>query len=213
MGNGDFRENVSAMTFSQPVKIGMINVSQVGKSAGGVSIEGATYNDGEYFSKYPYNVGNNKSYGKGISRFGDGEDALYFHYDMYKSVTKFGGKNISNTVDKKIFCDEIYKITSDGGVTLYPIRFIYGSESLYTIIGRQKDGKWVTFINSDELARKYLGFIEFGTVAYPVFSLSCEGDTLVMKYRTLRRSKVFEGEFRFKWDDAAQWFGIEHIVY
>lgn len=44
----------------------------------------------------------------------------------------------------------------------------------------------------------------------------CKEDMIIIEYdnynpNTKRMYK--EGEFRFKWDDAAQWFGIEQVVY
>lgn len=36
-------------------------------------------------------------------------------------------------------------------------------------------------------------------------------DTIEVKNN--RSDYVIEGEFRFKWDDAAQWFSVEQVVY
>lgn len=39
-----------------------------------------------------------------------------------------------------------------------------------------------------------------------------QGDTLVMKYRAWSSNEE-KGEFRFRWDENAQWFSVEQIVY
>lgn len=43
----------------------------------------------------------------------------------------------------------------------------------------------------------------------------CRNDSIVIVYRRWHWKGMSdpEGEFRFKWDDAAQWFGIEQVVY
>ena len=38
-----------------------------------------------------------------------------------------------------------------------------------------------------------------------------DGDTLIINYGNWRSREY--GEFRFRWDENAQWFGIEQIVY
>ena len=203
-----------AMTFSQPVKIGMLSQAQAGVGAGGFIISKATHNDGDYFNNYAHNKGNNKTYGKGVAQFSNGEDALYVHYDAYKKSQHnmyLGGKDINNTIPMNSFCDVVYKITSDSGVTLYPIRYIYGPASSYVVLGKRKDGVWVKFIDSTEIAKRYLGLNTL-TGGEVVLFLSCQGDTLIMKYRK-PRLKEDTGEFRFKWDDKAQWFSVDHIVY
>ena len=42
------------------------------------------------------------------------------------------------------------------------------------------------------------------------------GNTIAVVYQRVNSSTkrlTDEGEFRFKWDDKAQWFGIEQVVY
>ena len=41
----------------------------------------------------------------------------------------------------------------------------------------------------------------------------CDGDTIVIEYVAGRRDTYRKGEFRFKWDEAAQWFSVEQVVY
>ena len=46
-----------------------------------------------------------------------------------------------------------------------------------------------------------------GTGFFNYENYFCNGDTVTIKY------KHKNTEFRFKWDDAAQWFGIEKVTY
>ena len=198
--------SAAAMQFSQPEKLGMVTWSQV--RANGYIFDGETSNKGtKKSSGSNYNI-----YSKGVAKYGNGEDALYIHYDdSHSTFCNLGSKDISNTQKVGLFCDVIYKITTNKGITLYPINYIYGPAGSYTIIGRQKDGKWVKYIDTDEIAKQYLGLNSL-TGGEMIFFLSSQGDTLVMKYRP-NRSRYDIGEFRFKWDDAAQWFSVEQIKY
>ena len=201
------------MQFSQPVKLGMVSISQVGKGAGGYFFLDESNNEGtpkdyhSYYKKYIYS--------KGIARYGNGEDALYIHYDD-KSGCNVGSKDIKNTQKVGLFCDVVEKITTSKGITLYSFNNIYGPLSEFQIVGRQKDGKWVKYIDTDNIVKTYFGTNEHGYKAVDiVFDLTCRNDTLIMKYKHLRgsRGRNYEGEFRFKWDEAAQWFSVEQIKY
>ena len=185
-----------AMTFSRPVEIGRVFISQVGNNnAGWLSVENTSY------------------YGNGIVCWGNGEDALYMHYGTYNNndSAKFGGKNVSNTVSVNILNDWIYKIKSDGGITLYAIRFWYGPESDFRIIGRRKDGTFVKYFDTADITKKYFTANK-DNISPAVYNMPrCQGDTVIIPYGTQTKKSV--GEFRFKWDDKAQWFGIEQVVY
>ena len=209
-----FSRNVLAMEFSQPVKIGRVTVSQAGKSAGGYWFVGEDSNDGsvqkgyhEYDKKYIYS--------RGIARYGSDEDALYIHYDeAHGEICDVGSKDIKNTQKVRLFCDVIYKITTNKGITLYPINLVYGASSGFQIVGRQKDGKWVKYFDTDNIVKTYFGTNERGDPAVNIeFDLTCQNDTLIMQYRRFGRNRNKEGEFRFKWDEMAQWFSIEQIKY
>ena len=54
---------------------------------------------------------------------------------------------------------EIFKITSDEGLTFYSINDSYDlpSEFTYTLIGRRKDGVWVKYFDTNDIAKKYFG--------------------------------------------------------
>ena len=196
-----FSGSCFAMQFSQPVKVGGICVDQTGKQ--GILIENASYNDGDYYTKARKD--NRSTYGKGVARFGNGEDALYVHYNYYTDFGKFyfGGEDKQNTIipPNVLTIYDIFRINTDEGITIYPLYKFYGPESEYIIIGRRADGKFIKYIDTEELTRRY-----FGTDSYIIYrNLSTKGDTLIIEYY---QSGV-SGTFYFKWDDKAQWFSVD----
>ncbi len=202
--------NSFAMHFSPPVEIGWMGMSQKG---GGFSCKNETSNSGDYYTVYDKN--NKHSYGKGIAKFGAGKDALYIFYDVYqnKGLVQIGVHNSNNTTTLRILNDWIYMIKSDEWLTLYPIRFLYGPESDWRIVGSQKNGKFVKYISTLDITEKYFGFDIHSGVSPVLYDIPiCKGDTIIIKYRG-HLSKDNIGEFRFKWDEAAQWFGVEQVVY
>ena len=201
-------ENVSAMTFSQPVKIGYIGHYR--DPYEGMPISGESYNSGKL---YPERKGfEGKTYVVGIARFGNGSNALYCSYDCNDRYLKFGGQD--NYVvslgdgDKKI-----YRIDSDEGLTLY----VLDEVSFVNIIGRQRDGKWVVYVRGDILTDKYfngkMAYNGWEGVQYGKFKVERDTVTIPYSYQLDGGEMIEEGELRFKWDDAAQGFSIEKVVY
>ena len=196
-----FSGNCFAMQFSQPVEIGSVFVDQTGKQ--GILIKNASHNNGDYYTKARKN--NRNTYGKGIAQFGNGEDALYVHYNYYTDFGKFyfGGKNKQNTIASPniVTIYDIFKIDTNAGITLYPLHRFYGPESEYIIIGRRADGKFVKYINTEEITKRY-----FGEKSYVIYkNVSAQGDTLSIDYY----HSGARGKFYFKWDDNAQWFSVK----
>ena len=203
-----FSGNCFAMQFSQPVKIGGICLNQSTKQ--GISVENASYNNGDYYTGVIKN--NRSTYGKGIARFGNDEDALYVHYNYYTDLGKFyfGGKDKQNTIvpPNVITIYDIYRIRSNEGITIYPLYKFYGAEFDYFIIGRRADGRFVKYIDTEEITKRYFGWN--GESASPVMykNLSVQNDTLIMEYQRYSIDGIVKGKFYFKWDDKAQWFGV-----
>ena len=213
-----------AMTFSQPIEVGKIDVP-LQRGGWGINISGAVNNTGNYYRKF---IKESNGYNKGIAQFGNGTNALYFHYDygtVFESKSslnpqkyfRLGSKDISNTVG--IFLGNwgsVLQIQTDSGMTFYSIRFEYCTSDL-TLIGKNKNGKWIKYIYSKDVSKKYFGgkdgYKEDGGIIYnqPV----TRGEYIIIPYcRWYWEGKSNpEGEFRLKWDEAAQWFGIEHVVY
>ena len=215
-----------AMTFQQPVEIGGIGFP-IGAPYHGYVIKGATQNDGKPYNEPNTHLANKVSYQNGTAQFGDGADALYCQYvyavppsknDDWKYALKFGGKNNYAVALDSIY-KMIFKIDTDEGLTLYMLNAQSGTPHI-NIIGRQKDGKWVSYIDTRKISEIYFG----GNEAYkgndgvsydrhPQF----QGDTIIIPYTCYARNGggrvLSQGEFRFKWNDAAQWFGVEQIIY
>ena len=215
--------NCFAMTFSQPVKLGYIGYTSQ-PSYKCLPIANATYNDGitenEPVSKMYFrdlnidpNSMNVKTYLKGVA----GWDELFCEYDITKNYNKlkFGGKkNYILTTDST--SKKILKIDNDKRMKFYVLYHNYCVSHLH-ILGKQKNGKWVVYIDSKKLSNKYFGgkdaYKEDGGVIYD--EPTCREDSIVVTYRRWhwKGTSKPEGEFRFKWDESAQWFGVEHIVY
>ena len=127
----------------------------------------------------------------------------------------FGGRNDFILTQDSSY-KEIFSIDNEVGIKLYAIYHIYCVTDL-KIIGTQKNGKWVVYIDSKKLSDKYFGgkdaYKEDGGIIYdrPI----CRDNSIVVTYRRWHWKGMSEpeGEFRFKWDDSAQWFGVEQIVY
>lgn len=205
--------NCFAITFSQPVKIGAI----VYANMGGFVFKQVSHNDGTL--RNDRGSIQRKAYDHGVARFSEGSDALYLHYTAYKNAnergfSKFGASDIDNTINVNIMIPEIFKITSNEGITLYAINDSYDlpEEFTYTLIGRRKDGKWVKYFDTNDITAKY-----FGKSGYWLKNFIVNGDNISIYYELYSkgyyRNPIGRGEFRFKWDDKAQWFGVEQIKY
>ena len=203
-----------AIQFTQPQQIGSFSFAQGGKGAGGIRIENASQNKGDYFTQY--NKNNQSSYGKGVARFGNGEDALFIHYNVYQKAggtILAGNKDVKNTYSVGVINQTINVVRSNEGVTIYPIISDYGPEKAYTVIGRQKDGKFVKFFDTESITNNQFGPGRNGMPPVTYNRLAVSGDTFVLYYSKAGMPARTAGELRFKWDDNAQWFGIEKVVY
>lgn len=224
--------NCFAMKFSQPVYIGhsgSINyVAQDKHYKGGVFIRGANYNDGNILRE----TGNpdiGSEYGSGIAIWGNGKNALYCKYECYdwydnsviarfnKQKLSFGGKN-QYVLSEKNEWQDILKIESDENITFYLIYHQYKWWVSFNIIGCKKDGSWVKYIDSETILNKYFGntvTFQWGIGVETLDlrkGISCKDNNIIVKYYQLY-NKDTSGEFRFKWDGAAQWFSVEQIKY
>lgn len=205
--------NCFAMTFSQPEKIGLfcfINLRN------GIEILGESHVDEipnpiMFKANIPYGT-------KGVEQINSGADALYVHYDTtnrkyYKYL--FGGKEINNTFEGKFVQGLIYKISTNSNITLYYIESGYDipEDDQHTIYGRRADGKFVKYIDTSDLVQKYFG----ANQGYWLKKLTVAGDVISIYYELFYkgnyRTPTEKGEFRFKWDEAAQWFSVEQVQY
>ena len=86
----------------------------------------------------------------------------------------------------------------------------------YILLGMQSDGKWVKYFDTRDIKKKYFREAT-ARKDIPCFVRGqSKGDTISVVYQRVNSNTkrlADEGEFRFKWDDGAQWFGIEQVVY
>ena len=207
--------NCFAMTFSQPAKIGEIGFP-VQAPYHGFIVNGATKNEGVAYDE------NRKRNGKPLTTYVNGIacfEKLYCKYNFkaknFSESISFGGKN-NFVLTQDGSYKEIFSIGNELGIKLYVTYHIYCVTDL-KIIGTQRDGKWVVYIDSKKISDKYFKgkdrYKEDGGILYDV--PICAGDTIIVKYRRWHWKGVSEpeGEFRFKWNETVQWFGIEQIIY
>lgn len=210
--------NCSAVQFSSLESVGTIVASNIG----GFEFRGGIFNKGT-LSKY----GKGKTvYGSGTARLGNGRDAFYFHYDIgdYKrnipTTMLFGNESKSNTIPVKLLFANVFKIGSNEDITLYLIHDTYDleEESWYTLIGNRKDGRWVKYFDTETVRKSFFG--KSGDWGLAFYKADIKGDEIIIHYKRNIQGKPLsknnaneKGEFRFKWDDKAQWFGVEKVVY
>ena len=215
--------NCLAIQLSQTQEIGKVFGPE---HTGGFEIKGADYNNGNKITSG--RIKSEDIFGRGIARFGSGGDALYVHYNAYtdksyisedytQNSCRFGGKDFSNTIANAIDYCTISRISTDGDITFYLLLNGGGVAEYadYILIGRRSDGKFVKYFNTYDVRTAYLG--KEGSRNSLLKKKYTVGDTLVIEYEYTPdysniNSKKY-GEFRFKWDDEAQWFGVEQVVY
>ena len=216
-------ENNQTMIFSQPTKIGEVTLPPMGF----FDIKESADNQGKFCTDSAYK--HLKLYEKGIARFGNGIDALYFHYDSNKRVStpsskypeifsKFGSQDIKNTVqDLPGIPTFIWLIKTNSEMTFYMIEHgdAAGFGSSCTLIGKNKEGKFVKYLNTYEIKDRYFGEKNHRGIGDEWNKFSFQDNTIIIRYGKYGSYNKFNaiGEFRFTWDDRAQWFNIEHVVY
>ena len=186
-----------AMTFSQPVKLGSASATDATFNV--YKVEGAIKNR------------------NGISKFGSDEDSIYFYQRPATTKYCYGGDNMSKTFQftSAYGCD-FTQIKSDISITFYMVHeweFSFAGEK-YILLGKLSDGSWVKYFDTRDLTEKYFGKPKVRDQIPYYKTWHCDGDTVVIVYQRIKDKKfVNEGEFRFKWDNKAQWFGVEQVIY
>ena len=214
-----FQATCSAMQFQQPVFLGTI----CGIYAGGPH------------PAHLWKISKEVSVKKNVMIMGQGKTALYFKYkDTAYSNDKYKYRNITDIVSgsgnvfPRDIPDEranyhftpnhsIYQVNGENGIVAYiDIGMAGGADDAdsLTIRGLWKDGKAVTFVNTNstnQYKNRGEGFF------FDRGKITVKSDTIcvpfVLKKGDFNNQLVSKGEFRFKWDDKAQWFGVEQIVY
>ena len=214
--------NCFAMSFFQPEEIGKITYPPIGD----MTIKNATYISSKPSGKfqnsvtYPYDS---------LIKFSDGENAIFVnHKSGYMNFPKFGDKNIENSIkiELGLYGATIFQVKNDSNIKFYLIRTedAMASSINWICIGK-KDDQWIKYFDIRDIRKKYFGNnntirLFFSSGSYESSGgdsryarTYCKNDTIIMEYKYYENNVSKTGEFRFKWDDAAQWFGVEHIIY
>ena len=182
-----FAAQVSAMNLTLHESVGAVSQT----SANEIKITGYTRLDGNF--------------SKGVAVFAD---KLYLHFDSsraedFDAASRFGGEDFSNTVPVYVLegATKIYPI-SGGDREFYLLATETGGGGSFKLIGA-RDGKWVKYFDTLD-ARKKIPH-DF----YPE-NFYAAGDTIIFRYKQWQTENFCE--LRYKWDAAANWFGVE-VVY
>ena len=235
----DFERSIydskAVMNFSQPFYIGHAGgrpyAAQNPRFKGGYFIENATYNDGNVIMDDAKDD-RNKTYGKGLARWGDGSDAIWCKYDVntppdskrFVYGLSFGGKD--NYILSESGWRDIYKIETLGDMTFYLLKHRYKWFVKIDVLGCSKDGTWAKYIDLRDVEEQYFGkSADRGTEIIwtseewksGLEGVSCEGDTITIQYHVFAfkpsHHKIEDGEFHFTWDNTAHNFVIDRTVY
>ena len=183
----------SAMTFQQPVKIGLVGIG----GSNGLRIEGATKIDAQQ-------VGD--SYTNGYAIFGD---KLYLHFDDataddFTSGSWFGASDRKNTVQYYVFegSTAVSRLPNDAGLDMYLLTTEFGAGNCVTVIG-ERDGKWVKFFDSRDANKLY------NLRGWYMTKLQVAGDTITLSMSSFDQKNSCE--LRYRWVASSKWFGVEKI--
>ena len=204
-------QNCFAMNFSEFVKLGGTSYPPWG-----IEIKNATSNTG---TPKKVNAGSKEKvnwhtvHENGIAQFGNGDDSIYCHYSSPSAMESyFGDKDKSNAIEieEELYGTSISQIKNDSDAKIYLLHSGGASSQSYICLGKKNDVTWVKYFDTRKIAKKYFN-------AWAIISDAIlENDTLVIGYHTrgTRENRSSQrGEFRFKWDDAAQWFSVEHVQF
>ena len=159
------------------------------------------------------------SYKKGIVRFGDEGDALFCQYDISREenrVLKFGGKSEVVSESDGTY-KTIFRLRNDAGAVFYFI-FQNLNKPGVRVIGRQKNGAWEIYLDTDNLNQVVYDDVIWGEHGrYMVYERPyIDGEAIVMPYKfynkSYRKLKA-EGEIRLFWNSEIQAFGIDRRKY
>ena len=128
---------------------------------------------------------------------------------------RVGTEDVNNTIVMNMHWDSLFRVKASNGKVFYCINFAYGPDSQWFIVGCHSNGKFVKYIDTEEISKRYFGITTTQTGApFVIYNkLRCDGDTIFIEYTSAHRDEGIKGEFRFKWDEAAQWFSVEQVAY
>ena len=155
-------------------------------------------------------------YSKGAATFGD----LFFHFDctLFEEIqargktfeeieslaSRFGSSDFENAVPVYVFegLTKIYRLSGDDGREFYLLATETGGGSSMKVIG-ERGGTWIKFFDALDMRKQI-------PPEYYIENFYAEGDTIIFVYKKWQEENFCE--LRYKWNEAADWFGVE-IIY
>ncbi len=155
---------------------------------------------------------------------GKGKTAIVFKYVLenvggnqyrkIKSIVSGNGNVFPDITNGHISPNHlVYQINGENGIVAYvDIEQGPGMEpSVLCIRGLWKDGKAVNYVTD---VYQFAQGINDAAFAFKYRAIRVMNDTICVPYSLgsdLGEKHIRNGEFRFKWDDKAYWFGIEDV--
>lgn len=163
-------------------------------------------------AEYPYNARSTSLEGRYYDFGRDKNHVIrYYNYGSGYGDREWIGPADNPEVRYPGSFHELYEIQSDIGIRFY-IATGQGSDGWcwVDIFGRDKSGKFVRYLNSRDL-KKYRSDGYHDPLGSP--TVFVRGDTIVLDCGSRSRSGRDERwQYILKWDDKAQWFGIDYQV-
>ena len=215
----------SGLKMSQPENLGAFYLDPVG-SVDFMPVSGATelYMDTKLRKRQGIMTG-------GWAKFGNGDDALYAHYNGLSQRNKgktvsLGSRDKNNTfvIAADMSTYDIYKIATNDGITFYAIRQFGDSQSDWWILGCLAGGNFVKYIDTNELTDQYnpfppganttkRNFFYYGsTTRSESIPFGVKGDTIIMDcFLGNGPMSPKAGQMRFKWNKQNQRFDVDYV--
>ena len=175
-----------AMEFSQPTEIGRLQTK-----------------DGLHFSS---KTALSSSVENSFYDFGNNNRIVRLY--LLRNNVKFGSTNIANSVDIRFVGPlDFYEISSDSGIYIYVI-IEHGSDGskIIEVVGKDKNNNFIKYVSDKSLydVRRAFG----SDAALNNCDLTVVGNTLILSCSDYQKTKSWK--YLLKWDDSANWFGIEY---
>lgn len=165
---------------------------------------GRSIKDGKFYFDQAINLDSH------FAVINDSKNSLYIFYKEQPPKILIGGRNIKNTVPFNfgVTTADLYRIKTDSQNAFFVFWGGMSSWSAYMVCGFQKNGTFVNFFDTDQIIKKYYPQNKTLVASYDKNDLRVQGDTItIILHDYMRERNVAKA--CFKWDEKAQWFGIE----
>ena len=155
----------------------------------------------------------------GIASFGNTDHPLYLTYNtgVAGGKTYFSDLNKTKRILQYVAVrTDIYTVKNDNNIVLYFLEAVeqynWGPHR-YILCGYRQDGKFVVYFDTNDIIKNY--DISNGDNKYLSLKPISNGNSIKIVYNVHhnRRDNTNDGELIFKWDESAQWFSVDHVIY